>query len=246
VIFRTRITGQVNLRPEDRLVLRHADLDGADFSDRELVQISVQASRLTNCRFDRIRVKSASFGAGRQTSYYAGCVFDGARIRFGPGGYTRFENCSFQDTDLRDWFCFDVELVNCTFSGRLSRSVFNGTVPEEDRSAAGRVHNEFHGNDFSAMELIDVAFRTGIDLSMQRLPSGDPYLYLPDAPAAVLHARRAVMQWEGLPLRQKAMTFIRTLEGELSGGQSQLLLRKSDYSRLPKQVVDSVFDPLAE
>jgi hypothetical protein len=29
--------------------------------------------------------------------------------------------------------------------------------------------------------LIDVSFRTGIDLSQQRLPSGPDYLYLPNA-----------------------------------------------------------------
>lgn len=236
----------MNLSPEDRLVLEHAELEGEDFSNRKFVQISVQASRLADCRFNKVRVESASFGAGRQMSYYIGCSFDGCRIRFGPGGFTRFERCSFRDTDLRDWFCFSVELVDCTFSGRLRRSVFNGTVPEEGRSTARRDRNEFCGNDFSAMELIDVAFRTGIDLRLQRLPSGDRYLYLPDAPVAVRRAQEAAIHYGDPSQRRGIMTFISTLEDELSGGQNQLLLRKDSYSNLPEQVVASVFDLLTQ
>jgi uncharacterized protein YjbI with pentapeptide repeats len=245
-MFRSRFTGRVNLRPENQLILHHAELDEADFSNRELVQISVQGSRLTDCRFDKVRVESASFGAGKQVSRYIDCTFDGSRIKFGPGGYARFERCSFRDTDLRNWFCFSVELIDCTFSGRLRRSVFNGTVSEERRSRAGRDRNEFRGNDFSAMDLVDVGFRTGIDLSLQRLPSGDPYLYLTDASAAVQRAREAVIRWEDLSQRQKAMNFIGTLEDTLSGGQNQLLLRKSNYSHLPKELIDSIFVLLAE
>lgn len=65
--FRARVTGHVNIRPEDRLLLRHTMLDGADFTDRELLQISVQASRLTNCRFDKIQ-----FGQGTGNFYGGG------------------------------------------------------------------------------------------------------------------------------------------------------------------------------
>jgi uncharacterized protein YjbI with pentapeptide repeats len=241
VSWRARRTGRVDLGLEDRLVLQHADLDGADFSGRDLLQLSVQASRLVSCRFSGIKVQGASFGAGRQTSSYTGCVFDGARIAFGAGGYARFENCSFRDTDLRGWFCFRVELVNCTFTGRLRKSVFNGTVPEQDQPVAGRVHNEFYGNDFSGMNLVDVAFRTGIDLSLQRLPSGDRHLYLPDAPAAVRQAREAVLGWADVAHRQQAMAFLRSPEGELRDGQNQLLVEKSIHPGLPDDVAAAVF-----
>src|SRR2546430_10168634 len=98
-----------------RLVLDHSQLVGADFSNRELAQLSAVGCVLKDCRFEGTTIESASFGAGRETSEYVGCSFDGARIRFGPGGYARFVRCSFMDADLRDWFCFAVELVECTF-----------------------------------------------------------------------------------------------------------------------------------
>jgi hypothetical protein len=53
----------------------------------------------------------------------------------------------------------------------MRRSFFNGTVREELVEALGRTSNEFRGNDFSGMDLIDVDLPTGIDLSLQRLPT---------------------------------------------------------------------------
>ena len=59
--------------------------------------------------------------------------------------------------------------------------------------ALGRTSNEFRGNDFSGMDLIDVGFRTGIDLSLQRLPTGAQYVYLADAERALQRAREQVV-----------------------------------------------------
>jgi hypothetical protein len=144
--------------------------------------------------------------------------------------------------DLRDWFCFDVELVDCTFSGRLRGGWFNGTVPEEDRLTAGREHNEFHGNDFSAMELIDVDFRTGIDLTKQCLPSSSEYVYVPNAAAAVEKARAVVTHWGDLDLRRRAMVEIKILERSVAAGQRQFFLRPAEaYKALGKDAVDQLY-----
>lgn len=43
---------------------------------------------------------------------------------------------------------------------------------------------------------MDVAFRTGIDLTKQRLPAGDEYVYLEDAESAVRRARIAFNAWD--------------------------------------------------
>lgn len=226
------------------VVLDHDELRGADFSGRKLVQFSSVGSILEACRFDKTKIEDASFGSGREMSEYIECSFDGARIRFGPGGYTRFVRCSFRDVDLRDWFCFTVELIDCIFSGQLRKAFFNGSVPEEKRGNAGRERNEFRGNDFTAMELIDVTFRSGIDLAQQRLPSGPDYLYLPDAAATLQRARAEVMHWGDLDLRQPAFAILNSLEEEQAGGQRQLLLRSKDYagdSNIRKDAVDAVF-----
>ena len=47
--------------------------------------------------------------------------------------------------------------------------------------------NEIEDNDFSRAKLIDVAFRTGVDLTKQRLPSGPECTYL-DVAASALRA----------------------------------------------------------
>jgi hypothetical protein len=96
---------------------------------------------------------------------------------------------------VRKWTCFEAEFIDCTFTGRLQTCIFNGTVSEEDRPWVGRERNEFRGNDFSGAELVDVAFRTGIDLDQQRLPTGPDYLYVPDAAAAIERAQRGLADW---------------------------------------------------
>jgi hypothetical protein len=137
-----------------------------------------------------------------------------------------------------------VELVDCTFTGRLRKAIFNGSVPEEQRSTAGRARNEFCGNDFSAMDLVDVAFRTGIDLSLPRLPTGPRDLYLADAAGSVQRARTAVVGWGDLAVRREAVALISVLQGEVEGGQRQLLLRMDDDSG-PREALDLVFRLLA-
>jgi hypothetical protein len=170
-------------------------------------------------------------------------------MNMGPGGYSRFVRCSFRNVDLRNWICFEVELVDCVFSGRLRRAVFNGTVRKEKQVLLGREHNEFHGNDFSAIDLIDVGFRTGIDLTQQRLPTEPEYLYLPDAAAAVERARSELIDWEEPEpgLRRVALQWIDDLEQDVRDGQQQLFLRADDYygySSLPRGAVDKLFSVL--
>jgi hypothetical protein len=239
--FSARRVGSTKISDDDRVVLNGADLRAADFSGRKLQQFSAAGSRLVECRFDKARIESASFGGGREISEYVDCVFDGSHIAFGPGGYARFVRCSFRDAELHDWFCFAVELVDCTFSGRLRKAVFNGTVPEDKRAVVKRERNEIRDNDFTDADLIDVAFRTGIDLTAQQLPSGPQYVFLADAPTALQHARAEITHWDDLELRRKALQLLGTLEDETGGGQRQLLLRKDDFPRSLRDAVDAVF-----
>jgi uncharacterized protein YjbI with pentapeptide repeats len=186
-----RSKGRVTLTDDQRVVLDHARLHGEDYSGRRLLQFASIGSQLHACSFDRTQIQSAAFGSGRETSEFVECSFDGAQIDMAPGGFSRFVRCSFQDVAIRNWICLTVEMIDCTFSGRLETAVFNGSVPEDKQAMIDRVSNEFRGNDFSAMDLIDVGFRTGIDLTKQVLPSGGDYLYLPRAALAVAHAKIA-------------------------------------------------------
>ena len=171
-------------------------------------------SRLTRCRFERLKVESASFGTGLRPTVYTECSFDGSRLGGTGWGRARFVRCSFRNVRLRGLFGFDAEFVDCVFTGRAEHCVFNGAPNADldqvrelatgwptcrrqraalqrriDEAPPDRTANEFRGNDFSGMELIDVDFRDGIDLTAQRFPPGDEYAIVLDASAAIARAR---------------------------------------------------------
>jgi hypothetical protein len=247
--FEARSKGRINILSGQRIVLDRARLRGENYSDRKLLQFVSIGSRLIDCRFNNSSIRSAAFGSGQETSEFSDCTFDGARINMAPGGFARFIRCSFRNVEIQNWICFAVELIDCKFSGRLRRAIFNGRVKEDMQAMAGRTHNEFRGNDFSTMDLVDVTFRTGIDLTKQVLPSGRDYLYLPNAVASVKRTRSCILRWDDLESRRAAMAFIKALEYTLTDGQQQILLRTSDYpslSSLPKHAVDEIFVLLQE
>ena len=244
-----RSKGHITIPDDQRVVLDHARLHGEDYSGRTLWQFASIGSHLHACNFDQTKIRSAAFGSGRETSEFVECTFDGARMDMGPGGFSRFVRCSFHNVIVRNWICFEVEMIDCTFSGRLETAIFNGTVPEDARAIIGRAGNEFHDNDFSAIDFRDVTFRTGIDLTTQILPSGKDYLFLPHAAATVSRAKSHVSDWNDQDMRRGAMAIIQGLEYELLGGQQQLLLRASDrygISGIPRKAVDSLFALLRE
>jgi len=243
--IRAKHVGRVRINPADFLEIDREQLVRADFSGRQLEQFVAVEARFERCRFDGIQIRDACFGEGRRTSHYVECSFDGGRITGRPRGNARFERCSFRDIDIREWFCFSVEMIDCVFTGKLHKVVFNGSVPDFVRQRIRRDRNEFHGNDFYGAKLIDVAFRAGIDLTLQRLPIGPEYLYLPDARSAIASARRQLIEWTEPDRRSDALALLRGLESETEGGQEQLFLRPADFRGIGRRDVDdAVFDVL--
>jgi hypothetical protein len=241
---KSKSVGRADLPDDARVVLNRLQVRERDYSDRRILQFITIGSHLEKCCFDNVRIDTAQFGCGRQTSEFFDCTFNGARIVMGSGGLSRFVRCTFNNVELKQWICLAVELIDCTFSGRLQTAIFNGTVSNELRELAGRDHNEFRGNDFSAMDLVDVTFRTGIDLARQRLPRGPSYLYLPDAAEALGRGRSAVMTWQDPGLRRQALAIVDGLLEDVKGGQRQLLLRPKDYlglASLPREAVEKTF-----
>jgi hypothetical protein len=248
VEIRARVKGRIDVPKDAYLTFEHTELVGETFSGRKLDQMRMSASSFTGCEFTGMRIGNWVTGAGRTAATtYIECVFDRSRIRFNPGGLARFERCSFRDVDLRDWMCLETELVDCVFTGRLRRSFFNGTVPEELVEALGRTTNEFRGNDFSGMGLIDVDFRTGIDLSLQRVPTGEQYVYLTDAERSLQRAREQVVASGRVRLGGEHGDVVPVIDVALKNvrnGQRQLLLRKDTYRRIPQVELDTIFDIL--
>lgn len=224
------MTGRRTIPAHKQLRIDREALVGEDFSRKKLTSMSVHASTLTLCRFDGLHVDAAVFGAGEQMSIYRECSFDGSNIQASTVGFARFEKCSFRNVSLRQWICFAAEFVDCYFSGRAERAVFYGSSPYGEAAVVGRNQNEFRGNDFVEMELIDVAFRGGIDLTRQHLPSGSSYLFLKDARKAVVEARSHVALWSDERQRSKGLAFLKTLMDEIASGQEQLLIHMDDFA----------------
>lgn len=231
--------------PNDRISLDHVKLRDADYSGRKLKHFVVIGSSLERCRFESAHIGDFLCGAGRELSEYVDCNFSCLRTSHMRGGFARFIRCSFKDVDIRDWFCFNAEFIDCVFTGRLRKCVFNGAVSEEDRSWVGRDRNDFRGNDFSGATLIDVAFRTGVDLERQRLPCGPDYLYVPNAAAAIVRAKEGLKDWmPGTEFHRQAMVIVDVYAQTIEVGQEQLFVSLSGLyakrSRFPREVVDTV------
>ena len=120
--------------------------------------------------------------------------------------------------------------------------IFNGSVPLEDRSDAGRETNQFEDNDFSRAKLVDVAFRTGIDLTRQRLPSGPEYTYLADAAPALRRARAASDGWDDSAAKKSAVALLEVMEDQVAAGQRQLLIRADDFPRGSRRAIRALLE----
>jgi hypothetical protein len=232
-----------------RVVIHDQTVRDGDFAGRVLDQFSSSNSRFENCRFDRMRIGSAGLGDGKRPSVYVNCTFDSAELDMGTGGVARFERCSFRDVEIEHWTCFAVELVECVFSGLLRRVIFNGTPLERQRAFLGRERNDFHGNDFSDARLIDAAFRTGIDLERQVLPTSPEYLYLPNAGATIDRALSSLNLDADRPAHADAVRLLRQFKRDVEDGQRQLFLRAADFHAVrssPRAYIDRVFELLAK
>ena len=227
-----------------RVRLDNVSMADADYSDRWIIQLTVVGSHLTSARFDRAHIRYASFGAGQAVSTYTNCSFDGSTIEFGPAGYARFVRCSFRDARLSGWHCETVEMIDCHFGGVLESSFFNGTVPDRSRQLLGRRHNEFRDNDFSNAKLVDVGFRTGIDLRRQRLPTGPEYVTVHPSKDGFAGARKVVAGWDDPQLRQRGLGCIAALQLEANGGQQELFVQLHGYDELDRVALTRVTELL--
>jgi len=241
-----KVSGHEKVRDKDYLDVEGEDVEGVDFSGLKLRGFSGIGSRFTRCSLEKVKIGDAAFGAGGEQSLYVDCSFDGARIEAATPGNARFECCSFRDVKLKNWFCWELEFVDCVFTGRGDKLLFNGVPDERRHKAIGRSVNEYRGNDFSGMDLRDCAFRRGIDLDAQTLPSGAGHLVLRDARAAVVAARREVSGWEDDERRVGALQLLEIWMEDVTNGQDQLYLRSDDYARIyDKGMLDDLVGLLA-
>lgn len=176
--------------------------------------------------FRRAVVGGGYFGGGEAAGYrqtvYRNCTFDQAQLDGASFGSARFEHCSFRDVALRKWLCFSAEFVDCVFAGPIPDAVFLGRSPS---SMAARKRNEFRGNDFTEARFGQVEFRGGIDLYLQRLPSGDGEVILDQRAERVRRALAIIDWWPNREDRESAARYLRVYSGSRYEGQEQLYLQ---------------------
>jgi len=158
------------------MLVERQSMANESFNGMSLRQFTAVESIFRDCDFSNICMEQACFGGGRHQSLYVNCNFDGAKFDSIVPGDARFEACSFRNVKIKAFNCISVELINCIFSGVIKKGFFNGTP--FGAHPPSRKSNEFRGNDFSGASLLDVDFRTGIDLRLQRLPVGEDYIYV--------------------------------------------------------------------
>lgn len=193
-------------------------LDGQIVSDF----VSIE-STFSDCSFQNMQIAQASFGSGLRRSVYKNCLFDGSQIRASSPGIARFEECSFRNTRFLELNCRNVEFVRCTFTGEISKGFFNGSS-----QANGQLTKlEFYDNDFSQCKLMDVAFRSGIDLKSQKLPVASEYIIIENVSALLNYFKSnssVVNQF-----KKECEVISKILEIDLAKGQTKAFLSMSGF-----------------
>jgi hypothetical protein len=204
-----------------------------DFSDLRLWGFSAYGCQFIDCDFTGMRLDWLPFADGG--SVFKRCRFDRAEIRSGFW-HVWLEECSFENTDLREWFAWYADVVNCRFAGRLEHVVFFG------RDIESGSPNAFRGNDFREADLEDVSFRFGIDLDAQQLPEGDEYVRLRSIDARIESVRGQIRNWENESERAEAERVLdsmsRVYEGESDVfTKREFLVDWTDHRRLGEDLV---------
>ena len=215
-------------------------VEGGDFQGADLARFSATGSEFRGCDFRGARLKDNVTMSFSPQSVYRDCTFDradmvGPRVGMFSLGVARFERCSFRRTRISSWFSFSAEFVDCTFEGTLKSCTFHGRTP--DGMGGGHLTpradvNEFHGNDFSAADLVGCAFTGGVDMGAQRWPDDPDYVWIRDAPAAIRRARATVEDVIADPeQRHEAQVTLKVMGRHAEDGQAELYVRRSELAR---------------
>jgi len=208
------------------------------FSNLKLDGFTVVESSLRHCTFEDVRVRSACFGGGVRQSVFEDCVFRRCKFAFGAVGNARLVRCRFESCRLENLIGTNLELIECTFPDTtIMKGVFHGKVEGSTQVRAQRSVNEIRGNDFSQTELGDVDFRGGIDLTKQKLPISEEYLFVRDtckASAIVKDLQQSIVENDDL---KRSQMLAGLLDFYCSSGQRMQLLRIEFWGVFERELV---------
>lgn len=212
------------------LILKNVDYNQVDYSNHDLHSVCVINGKFNKSKFENLNVEDASFGAGGIESLYVDCSFDNSKFSVFSGIAT-FIRCSFKNIVINELFANTMQFIDCTFSGKLKKTVFTAKIPESSQKYLDRDFNKVEGNDFSQVDFSDVGFRGGIDLLKQKLPDSEDYLYLYD-PTLIDQAKEKLLSFpEDKKYAEDILSLIRVFEFHMTQGQKHFFLKLSDYAR---------------
>ncbi len=228
--------------PRTHVQFRNAHANEVDFSRAHFYIFASSGCLFTRCDFQHVRVAYGGTLSGRSQTVYRDSRFDGADLSPLDPGTARFERCTFDRANLEGWNCFDTEFVDCHFAGRIEGVKFWGHSPGLKIFKRRRV-NEFRGNDFREVELIDTQFTGGIDLQAQQLPTGDAYIRLDRIDDRIARVREEILRWPDGRARHEALVMLMIYEGRPRQKQVELFTRRDDLEIDPN-VRNRVWDML--
>ena len=232
---------------EALIALGRAVLTQVDFRRARFGRFDLDGCTFIACDFRGLRLDARyqPFFGTRPRSVFEHCHFDGADLRsISPEG-TRFVRCSFEDAKLDGWMPVRAEFVDCRFAGKVAHVTFTGrpTGPGATRIEPPRTKNEFRGNDFREAQLIDTVFVLGIDLSQQRLPTGDEYIRLDKFLRRLELARAEVLAWDAGDMRTAGLAMVQQLAQRWQDQRDVIALRVTPGA-IPSRVQNRVWDLL--
>ena len=208
------------------------------FGNLKLDGFSVIESSLSRCVFENIRARSACFGEGLQQSVLEDCVFRRCHLVFGAVGNVRLVRCQFESCRLENVMGTKLELIECAFQDTtIKKGVFHGRVEASAEVRSQRTLNEIRDNDFSQAELDDVDFRGGVDLTRQKLPTSDEYLFVRDtykALAIVKDLQSSIAEKDEL---KRSRMLAGVLDFYCSSGQRTQLLRITFWGAFERELI---------
>ncbi|MBI3522833.1 MAG: pentapeptide repeat-containing protein [Chloroflexi bacterium] len=230
--------------------LDRATIEGVDFRRASFEQFVPNGCVFLGCDFRGLTFdhRMAQLFASRLQSVFRDCRFDEADLRRAGPGQSRFERCTFDGARIEKWTSLCGEFIDCHFSGEIVESKFYGrphgalaTLLSPHRSI-----NEFRGNDFTEVTLVDTAFVQGISFADQRWPDDSAHVHLDRIHQRLQRGRLAVLRWKDKDQRQDALQVLLDLS-ERYGEQQEIVRRRLDpAARLPVQTQRQLWDLLAE
>ena len=214
----------------DRVYIDRKTLIGADFSGMRVEGFEARGCTFKDCCFDGARIGQMWFAGGKEQTVYKNCSFDNVRTKYTTGLRVRIEGCSFKDVRIIGWSLRLCDLVNNTFTGTMKAGISGGSfwgapMPYDQKHFRPfKKTNEFRGNDFSGCTLVGMDFRRGVDLRLQKLPTGYNYIYMEDGKRALKQALQKLDTWEDKELAKSMRSYFDIWNEKIENGQKQLFI----------------------